>query len=84
MSEKSKKESKPQCPVPENVRKAITDTADIVEKHKEVVRKLNPFSLKFLQLQRYEEDHTGEYEPIDYHSLELIFEADSTSQSVIQ
>ena len=43
--EESKEESKPQCPVPENVRKAITDTADIVEKHKEVVRKLNPFSL---------------------------------------
>ena len=45
MSEKPKEESKPQCPVPENVRKTIIDTAELVEKHKEVVRKLNPFNL---------------------------------------
>ena len=43
MSEISKKESKPGCPVPEELRKQIKDTAEIIDKHKKIIKKLNPF-----------------------------------------
>ena len=43
MSAKSKKEPKPECPVPKEIRDNIKDTAEIVDKHKQVLKKLNPF-----------------------------------------
>jgi hypothetical protein len=43
MSEKSKKESKPECPVPKEVRDNIKNVAEIVDKHKKVLKKLSPF-----------------------------------------
>jgi hypothetical protein len=42
MSEQSKKETKLECPVPKNVRENIKVVAETVQKHKEIVRKLNP------------------------------------------
>jgi hypothetical protein len=41
MSDKNQK-NKPECPVPKEVRDAIKETADIVDKHKQVIRKFNP------------------------------------------
>ena len=43
MTEKLKK-NKPECPVPKPIREAIQEAAEIVDKHKQVARKLNPFS----------------------------------------
>jgi hypothetical protein len=42
MSEKSKKKTKLECPVPKDVRETIKEAADTFEKHKEIVRKFNP------------------------------------------
>jgi hypothetical protein len=44
MSEQSKKKSKPECPVPKEVRETIKETAEIVDKHKQIIKKLNPLN----------------------------------------
>ena len=43
MSEERKKKSKAQCPLPREVREDIINSAQIVDKHKKIVKKLNPF-----------------------------------------
>lgn len=42
MSEQSKKKIKLECPVPKEVRETIKEAADIVDKHKQVCKKLHP------------------------------------------
>ncbi|GFE71886.1 hypothetical protein CFPU101_44960 [Chroococcus sp. FPU101] len=43
MSEKPK--SKPECPIPKEMRETIKETAEVVDKHKQVIRKISPFHL---------------------------------------
>ncbi|MEH1945607.1 MAG: hypothetical protein V7K77_01215 [Nostoc sp.] len=44
MSEELNKKSKPECPVPKELREKVKDAAEIVDKHKQVAKKLNPFN----------------------------------------
>ena len=44
MSEQSNNKPKPECPVPKEIRENIKDAAEIIDKHKKVVKKLNPFN----------------------------------------
>ncbi|WP_375467699.1 hypothetical protein [uncultured Nostoc sp.] len=44
MSEQSNKKPKRECPVPKEIRETIKDAAEIVDKHKQVAKKLNPFN----------------------------------------
>jgi len=44
MSEEPKKKPSKDCPVPKQVRDVVKETAEIVDKHKQIVRKLNPFA----------------------------------------
>ncbi|BAY42214.1 hypothetical protein NIES2111_66100 (plasmid) [Nostoc sp. NIES-2111] len=42
MSEESKKKSKPECPLPKEMRENMKNVAEIVDKHKKFVKKINP------------------------------------------